>query len=131
MYGDGPTDDSIASTYFQGPTPNGAPCLLEILIMGFGLCNAQATFTRLMTHVSDPFIHIFVIFYLDDICICSNSPEEHLDHLRKVLTKLRKHTLFIKKVKSVWAKIENDYPGFILGSGHVRTSTTEKLATIS
>jgi hypothetical protein len=70
---DGPTDDSIAATQFQGLTPNGAPCLLEMSVMGFGLCNAPATFTRLMTHVLDTFIHLFVIVYLDDMCIYSKS----------------------------------------------------------
>jgi len=40
MYDDGPTDDSIVATTFQGLTPIGAPCLLKTLVMGFGLCNA-------------------------------------------------------------------------------------------
>ncbi len=99
MSNDGPTDDSISATAFQGLTPNGAPCLLEMLVMGFGLCSVPATFTRLMSHVLDPYIHLFVIAYLDDICIYSNRPEEHLAHLRKVLTKLRDNKLFIKMVK--------------------------------
>jgi hypothetical protein len=67
--------------------------------MRFGLCNAPATFTRLMTHVMDPFIHQFVIVYLDDMCIYSNTPEEHLDHIWQVLIALRKNKLFIKMVK--------------------------------
>jgi hypothetical protein len=67
MPSDGPTYDSIATTAFQGLTPNGAPCLLKMLVMGFGLCNPP------------------------DICIYSNSPKEHLDHLRKVLNKLREN----------------------------------------
>ena len=46
MSDDGPQDDSIAATAFQGIIPNGASCLLEMLvIMGFGLCNAPATFS--------------------------------------------------------------------------------------
>ncbi len=94
MSDDGPSDDSIAATILQGLTPKGAPCLLEMLVMGFGLCNAPVTFTRLMTHVLDPYIHLFVIVYLDDICIYSSSLEEHLAHLRKVLTKLRENKLF-------------------------------------
>jgi hypothetical protein len=49
MSDDGPSDDSIARTTFQGPTPKGFPCLLEMLVMGFGLCNALATFMRLAT----------------------------------------------------------------------------------
>ncbi len=36
---DGPQDDYIVATTFQGLTPNGASCLLEMLVMGFGLCN--------------------------------------------------------------------------------------------
>jgi hypothetical protein len=64
--------------------------------MGLGLCNAPANFTRLMTYVLDPFIHQFVIVYLDDICIYSKSLEEDLDHIRQVLTILRKNKLFIK-----------------------------------
>ena len=95
MSDDDPTDDSIAATTFQGLTPNGAPCLLELLVMRFGMCTAPATFTRFMTHVLDPFIYLFVIVYLDGICIHSKSVEEHLDHLRKVLTTLRENKLFI------------------------------------
>ncbi len=37
MSDDGPQDDSIAATTFQGLTPNGASCLLKMLVMGFGL----------------------------------------------------------------------------------------------
>jgi len=128
MSDDVTSDESIAATAFQGLSPNGAPCLLEMLVMGFGLCNAPATFTRLMTHVLDPYIHLFVFVYLDDICIYSNSPEEHLAHLRKVLTKLRENKLFIKMPKCFWAKIETEYLGFIVGSGNVRTSPSKLTA---
>jgi hypothetical protein len=88
--------------------------------MGFGLCNAPSTFTRLITHVLDPFIHQLVIVYLDDIWIYSKSPEEHLDNLRQVLMALRKNTLFIKMVKCSWAKRETDYLGFIVGNTGTR-----------
>ena len=64
MSDDGPADDPIDATAFQGLSPNGSPSLLEMSVMGFDLCNAPATFTRLMTHVMDPFIHLFGIVYL-------------------------------------------------------------------
>ncbi len=47
MSDDGPQDDSIAATAFQGLTPNGESFLLEMLVMGFDLFNAPATFSRL------------------------------------------------------------------------------------
>ena len=58
--------------------------------------------------------------YLDDICIYSKSPEEHLDHIRQVLMALRNNNLFIKMFKCFWAKRETDYLGFIVGNGIVR-----------
>jgi hypothetical protein len=75
----------IAATAFQGLTPNGASCLLEMLVMGFGLCNAPATFFRLMNHVLEPFIDKFVIVYLDGICIYLETPEQYIEHNRLVL----------------------------------------------
>jgi len=69
MSDDGPQDDSIVATAFQGLTPNGASCLLEMLVMGFSLCNAPATYSQLMNHVLEPFINNFCIVHLDNICI--------------------------------------------------------------
>jgi hypothetical protein len=96
MSDDYPSDDSIVATTFHGLTPNGSPCLLEMLAMEFGLCNAPTTFTLLMTHVLDPFIHQFVNVYLDDICIYSKSPEKHLDHIRQVFMALRRMNYLLK-----------------------------------
>ena len=42
--------------------------------MAFGLCNTRATFKRLMRHLLDPLIQLFVIAYLDDICLYSKEP---------------------------------------------------------
>ena len=96
MSDDGPQDDSIVATSFQDLTPNGASCLLEMLVMGLGLCNAPATFSRLMNHVLEPYINKHFIVYLDYICIYSETPEQHIEHLRLVLQKNREHQLFIK-----------------------------------
>ena len=81
--------------------------------MGLGLCNAPATSTRLMIHVLDLFIHLVVIVYLDEICIYYKSAEEHLDHLRKVLTALRENKNLLK-----WSSIFglNGKPNILVSS---------------
>ena len=76
-----------------------------------------------MNHVRDSFINLFGVVYLDDICIYSKTPQQHLDHLRKVLTALREHKLFIKI-----AKRETKYLGFVVGSGIFRTSPSKVAA---
>ena len=122
MSDDGPQDNSIVATTFQGLTPNGASCLLEIQVIGFGFCNAPATFSRLMNNVLEPYVTTFVIAYLDDICIFSETHEQHIENLRLVLQKLREHQLFIKMPKCVWGRNENEYLGVIVGNGTLRTS---------
>src|SRR6266511_2633455 len=67
--------------------------------MPFGLTNAPATFQRLMNYVLHDYLNDFVVIYLDDILVCSDTFEEHLAHLRKVFIKLREVNLVIKLKK--------------------------------
>ena len=74
---DGPQDDFIVSTAIQGFVPNGASCLLEMLVIGFGLCNTPTRFSRLVNRVLEPYIIKFVIVYLlYYICIYSETREQ-------------------------------------------------------
>ena len=59
--------------------------LLEWLIVPLGLKNSPVTFMRLMDDILHPFTNSFVVVYLDDILVFSQTWEEHLHHIREVL----------------------------------------------
>ena len=60
----------------------------EFQVLPFGLCNAQATFMRLMQDIFQEELDTFVVIYIDDILIFSGSEAEHLGHVQYVLEKL-------------------------------------------
>ena len=68
----------------------------EYTVMSFGLTNAPATFSRLINSIFMEYLDKFVVVYLDDILIYSKNEQEHAEHLRLVLMKLREHRLYAK-----------------------------------
>ena len=59
--------------------------------MPFELMNALAAFMDLMHRVFQPYLDQFVVVFVNDILIYSQSEEEHEDHLRIDLQALRDH----------------------------------------
>ena len=68
----------------------------EFMVMPFGLTNAPAAFMDLMHMVFLPYLDQFVVVFMDDILIYSQSEWEHEDHLRIILQLLRDHQLYAK-----------------------------------
>ncbi|KAG5734830.1 hypothetical protein E4T56_gene626 [Termitomyces sp. T112] len=62
--------------------------LFEYLVMPFGMTNSPTTFQYFMNNIFHNMNDVFVIIYLDDILIYSNSPAEHSEHVRCVLERL-------------------------------------------
>ncbi|GJW51914.1 putative reverse transcriptase domain-containing protein [Tanacetum coccineum] len=62
----------------------------EFQVMPFGLTNAQAVFMDLMNRVCKPYLDRFVIVFIYDILIYSNSKKEHEGHLKLILRLLKK-----------------------------------------
>ncbi|KAI3453949.1 hypothetical protein Pfo_010612 [Paulownia fortunei] len=92
----------------------------EWLVMPFGLTNAPATFCTLMNKIFQPYLDRFMVVYLDDIVIYSNSLEEHANHLRIVFQVLRENELYVKKEKCSFAKEEVPFLGHIIGHGQLQ-----------
>jgi len=57
----------------------------EFSVMPFGLTNAPAMFMDLMNRVFRPYLDQYVVVFIDDILVYSNSHLEHKQHLRVVL----------------------------------------------
>jgi hypothetical protein len=61
----------------------------EFIVVPFGLSNAPAIFMCLMNGIFREYLDKFVIVFLDEIIIYSNSKEEHEQNLKMVLQVLR------------------------------------------
>ncbi|WVZ93570.1 hypothetical protein U9M48_039539 [Paspalum notatum var. saurae] len=82
--------------------------------MSFGLTNAPAFFMYMMNSVFMNELDKFVVVFIDDILIYSKSEEEHEEHLRIVLTRLREHKLYAKFSKCAFWLKEVSFLGHIL-----------------
>ncbi len=97
----------LASGYWQVPikqsdryktafiVPEGT---YQFTVMPFGVRNAPALFTRLMSDVLKP-VEKFSMSYIDDIIIYSRTVEDHIDHIVSVLKALESANLKIKPSK--------------------------------
>jgi hypothetical protein len=114
-------------------TPSGM--LWEWLVMPQGLKNAPATFNRMVSHILRPF-RDFAPSYFDDVFIHSKATESksdievHKEHLRAVLTAMRKHKLYANLKKCVFAASEIPVLGCLVGKRGVRADP-EKVKSIA
>src|SRR5256885_16523348 len=76
--------------------------LYEFLVMPFGLCNAPATFQRLMHEVLGNLIYTKAPVYLDDIIIHSKTFEQHLEDIDEVFDRSEERRVG-KECRSRWS----------------------------
>jgi hypothetical protein len=69
------------------------------MVMSFRLTNTSAYFMYLMNSVFMDYLDKFIMVFIDDILIYSRNEQEHEEHLRKVLQRLRDCQLYAKLSK--------------------------------
>ena len=95
--------------------------------MPFGLQNAGQSFQHFMGKVLDGLDFCFV--YVDDVLIMSKSPEEHVLHLREVLSRLAKHGIVLNGEKCVLGVPEVQFLGHMVSARGI-IPLPEKVAAI-
>jgi len=68
----------------------------EFTVVSFGLTNALTYFINMMNKVFMEELDKFVVVFIDDILVYSSIVEEHEQHLRVVLEKLKQNQLYAK-----------------------------------
>ena len=97
--------------------------------MPFGLCNAPATFQRLMERCMGDMNLRDCLIYLDDVIIFSSTFEEHLDRLEAVFTRLQQNNLKLKASKCEFFKSRVTYLGHVVSDEGIETDP-EKLQAL-
>ena len=92
----------------------------EYTVLSFGLANAPPYFSRMMNFNFSPFKNEFFLIYLNDILVFSETEEEHAEHLRLVLGKLRKHKFYAKFSKCKFWLNEVVYLGHVISAEGIK-----------
>ena len=101
----------------------------EFVVMPFGVTNAPATFQRMMNALFKEELDAYVLVYLDDILIFSQTLEDHIHHIRQALQKLRDAQLFARLHKCSFFQKKVEYLGFDVSGDGVQPSP-EKVRTV-
>ncbi|SOV02264.1 uncharacterized protein UDID_19157 [Ustilago sp. UG-2017a] len=88
--------------------------LYEYLVMPFGLANAPAHFQSFINDIFRDIIGVYVVVYLDDFLIFSDTEESHVKHVTEVLTRLRSNRLFAKLSKCEFHIKTVEFLGYII-----------------
>ncbi|KAJ1596435.1 hypothetical protein NDA11_000234 [Ustilago hordei] len=88
--------------------------LYEYLVMPFGLANAPAHFQSFINDIFRDIIGVYVVVYLDDFLIFSDTEEVHVKHVTEILTRLRSNRLFAKLSKCEFHTQTVEFLGYII-----------------
>jgi len=97
--------------------------------MPFGLCNAPATFERLMEKVLQQLLHKVCLVYLDDVIIFNIDFKGMLERLRQVFLRLRSSNLKLNPKNCSFLKKKIKYLGYVFRKKGV-TTDEKKISSV-
>jgi hypothetical protein len=88
-------------------------------VMSFRLTNSLAYFMNLMNKVFMEYLDKFVVVFINDILVYSETEEDHEEHLRLVLEKIRANRLYAKLSKCEFWLMQDAFLGHVISAGGV------------
>jgi hypothetical protein len=98
-------------------------------VLPFGLKTAVGSFSRAMDVVLGTEVREFVVNYIDDLLVASETLDDHLEHLRRVFEKLRQANMTINLEKSNFIQKEVKFLGHIFTIDGIKADP-EKVSAI-
>ena len=102
----------------------------EWLVMPLGLTNALVAFQDLMNDILRECFDHFTSAFLDNIIIYFHTLEEYKQHVMKVLEWLKKASLYLKRKKCQFHKMEVKFLGVIIGCNTIHIDPVKVKAII-
>ena len=87
--------------------------------MPFGLKNALNIFQWKTDNIFNKY-KIFVWVYINDILVFSKTKEEHVSHLKLVLSEFLKQGIVISGKKAQFFRKNIEFLGVVIGDGHIK-----------
>ncbi|KAL0173707.1 hypothetical protein M9458_029675, partial [Cirrhinus mrigala] len=97
----------------------------EYRVMPFGLANSLSYFQAFVNEVFRDMLNRWVIVYIDDILIYSNTYADHVLHVRTVLQRLIQHKLYVKEEKCQFHQESVAFLGYIISPEGVAMDDTK------
>ena len=117
-------EEDVDLTTFATPMGN-----YKTLVLPFGLTGGPASFQRYINNTLMEYLNDFCTAYMDDVLIFSKSRAEHIEHVTKVLQKLREAGLQVDIRKSEFNVEKTKFLGLIVSKDGIEMDP-EKIKVI-
>jgi hypothetical protein len=101
----------------------------KYLIMSFELINKSFTFQNFMNDTLMNYLNEFVVAYLDDIIVYNNNKKKHIQHVRKILQRLRETNIHVDVNKCEFHITETKFLDMIIDRDEIKMNF-EKIRAI-